>query len=62
MVTETTKARRKTSLALRGLEIPDAFMEGTLSAFCNAVLSGKATKSTVRRLSGKVVRLGMVSK
>lgn len=56
-----TKSRIRTTLVLNGAELPEAFMSSTLSALCNA-LDRNADKRTVRRIAGKVTRLGMVSK
>lgn len=52
-MTDATKTRISTTLRTKGLEIPEAFAQATVSAAAN----GKGTKADRRRLENKARRL-----
>jgi hypothetical protein len=56
-----TALRRRTTLALSGLELPDCFADATLAAAINAhERTSKSAKVSRRRLLGKVERIQAV--
>lgn len=66
MVNALTSARKRTTLLLRGTELPAAFLDATVEAAINAYTRDtQSAKASRRRLAGKVVRideLGMVAR
>ncbi len=54
----TTSARKRTALLLRGVELPECMMDATVEAAINAYTRDtKSARASRKRLAGKVVRI-----